>query len=104
MSRAAKVDMSNTAIDVIVVDDFIPEGYVACNSWIGVGMQFNAPEPIPPQPTREEQESYRKLAYEAEADPLFFMAQRGEATMEEWLDKIAEIKARFPYPVDLEQE
>jgi hypothetical protein len=37
-------------------------------------------------------------AYNAEADPLFFMSQRGEATLEEWQAKVAEIKARFPYP------
>jgi len=40
----------------------------------------------------------RKEAYTAEADPLFFKVQRGEATQEEWLAKIAEIKARFPRP------
>jgi hypothetical protein len=38
----------------------------------------------------------RKIAYQFEADPLFFKAQRGEATMQEWQDKIAEIKARYP--------
>lgn len=38
----------------------------------------------------------RAAAYIAESDPLFFKAQRGEATNEEWLAKIAEIKARFP--------
>jgi hypothetical protein len=38
----------------------------------------------------------RRAAYIAEADPLFFKAQRGEATMEEWQAKVAEIKARFP--------
>lgn len=38
----------------------------------------------------------RRSAYIAEADPLFFKAQRGEATMEEWQAKVAEIKARFP--------
>ena len=38
----------------------------------------------------------RKAAYIAEADPLFFKAQRGEATMEEWQAKVAEIKQRFP--------
>jgi hypothetical protein len=38
----------------------------------------------------------RRAAYIAEADPLFFKAQRGEATMEEWQAKIADIKARFP--------
>jgi uncharacterized protein YciI len=43
-----------------------------------------------------EAEANRKAAYIAEADPLFFKAQRGEATVEEWQAKIAEIKARFP--------
>lgn len=38
----------------------------------------------------------RQAAYIAEADPLFFKAQRGEATMEEWQAKVAEIKARYP--------
>jgi len=38
----------------------------------------------------------RRAAYIAEADPLFFKAQRGEATMEEWQAKVAEIKTRFP--------
>jgi hypothetical protein len=38
----------------------------------------------------------RRNAYIAEADSLFFKAQRGEATMEEWQAKVAEIKARFP--------
>jgi hypothetical protein len=36
----------------------------------------------------------RAEAYRAESDPLYFKAQRGEATMQEWLDKVAEIKAR----------
>ena len=38
----------------------------------------------------------RRSAYIVEADPLFFKAQRGEATMEEWHAKVAEIKTRFP--------
>jgi hypothetical protein len=41
-------------------------------------------------------EANRKAAYVAEADPLFFKAQRGEVEQQVWLDKIAEIKARFP--------
>jgi hypothetical protein len=43
-----------------------------------------------------EAEANRKAAYIAEADPLFFRAQRGEVTEQEWLDKVAEIKARYP--------
>lgn len=38
----------------------------------------------------------RQLAYQTESDPLFFQYQRGEATEQDWLDKVAEIKARFP--------
>ena len=38
----------------------------------------------------------RATAYRNEADPLFFKAQRGEATTEQWLEKVAEIKARYP--------
>jgi hypothetical protein len=41
-------------------------------------------------------EGNRRSAYIVEADPLFFKAQRGEATMEEWQAKVAEIKTRFP--------
>ncbi len=40
----------------------------------------------------------RAAAYAAEADPLFFKAQRGEATIEEWEAKVAEIRTRYPYP------
>ena len=38
----------------------------------------------------------RAEAYRNESDPLFFKWQRGEATQQEWLDKVAEIKVRFP--------
>jgi len=47
------------------------------------------------EPTRIA-EANRRAAYVQEADPLFFKAQRGEATEQEWLDKIAEIKQRYP--------
>lgn len=39
----------------------------------------------------------REAAYKIESDSLFFKAQRGEATVQEWQNKVAEIKARFPY-------
>lgn len=38
------------------------------------------------------QEANRKQAYIDESDPIFFKWQRGEATQQEWLDKVAEIK------------
>ena len=46
---------------------------------------------------RAEAERNRAKAYATEADPLFFKAQRGEATMDEWNAKVAEIRARYPY-------
>ena len=49
-------------------------------------------------PTLEQQQAARAEAYKAESDPLFFKAQRGEATMDEWLALVAEIKMRYPYP------
>jgi hypothetical protein len=41
-------------------------------------------------------EEQRANAYRNESDPIFFKYQREEATKEEWLDKIAEIKAKYP--------
>lgn len=43
-------------------------------------------------------EAQRAQAYRNESDPIFFMWQRGEATQQQWLDKVAEIKARYPAP------
>jgi len=51
-------------------------------------------------PSKAAQEEARRAAYQLEADPLFFMAQRGEATLAEWQAKVTEIKARFPYPAE----
>lgn len=39
----------------------------------------------------------RLAAFRDEADPLFFGWQRGENSEQEWLDKCAEIRQRFPY-------
>ena len=41
----------------------------------------------------------RLIAYREESDPIFFDYQRGEATEEEWLEAIQNIKDRYPYPV-----
>ena len=72
----------------------------AAGAWVVVDIP--APEeqqPVEPAAlTKQDQESARRWAYNAESDPIFFMVQRGEATMDEWLAKIAEIKARYPYP------
>lgn len=43
-------------------------------------------------------QSERQAAYVNESDPLFFGWQRGENTEQEWLNKIEEIRTRYPYP------
>lgn len=40
----------------------------------------------------------RQIAYANESDYLYFYAERGKGTKQAWLDKIAEIDARLPYP------
>jgi molybdopterin-guanine dinucleotide biosynthesis protein A len=47
----------------------------------------------------EEIKKLRQIAYMAEADPIFFQAQRESSfKMDDWHTKIAEIEARYPYP------
>lgn len=66
-----------------------------------------------PMPTKEQVEEWlsqigpilknkkieqdRAKAYAKESDTLFFKWQRGEATEQEYLSKVEEIRARFPY-------
>jgi hypothetical protein len=87
---------------VLAEEDFaLEQGWVLLPEGVGPTWLYNGStfsEPLPYVPIREEQEAKRSTAYRNEADPLFFMAQRGKATQQEWLDKIAEIEARFPYP------
>ena len=72
--------------------------------WIGPGDKPSQEEldAAWPQVQYEQQraaiEAQRRNAYTQEADPLFFSYQRGEATEQEWLDAVQDIKDRFPYP------
>ena len=47
---------------------------------------------------KTEANANRAAAFQAEADPLFFKWQAGEATKAEWDAKRAEIRSRYPYP------
>jgi hypothetical protein len=81
----------------------LPES-IPCDPSVGIGWAYNgtsfiAPvQPLSHAPTKEQQEAARQASYQLEADPLFFKWQRGSATEQEWLDMIAEIKLRYPYP------
>ncbi len=68
----------------------------AQEGWTLDGYSLSVAE-MPPI-SKEQQAVNRRIAYMDEADPLFFMVQRGEATEAEWLAKIAEIKSLYPYP------
>jgi hypothetical protein len=64
------------------------------NEW-EVASQSPLLEPyVEPTPYVPDMAAMRREAYQKESDPLYFKWQRGEATQQEWLDKIAEIKTR----------
>jgi hypothetical protein len=89
--------------NVVVADEALESNWVETDQagpgWLYQDGEFLPPPPV--VPTKAEQEAKRKAAYTAEADPLFFMSQRGEATVEEWQAKVAEIKGRYPYPEEI---
>ncbi len=96
---------NGVVINAVLADD----EYAASQGWIllpdGVGPNWRYDgaafsEPLFVHPPKDVQSSARAEAYRSEADPLFFMSQRGEATIEEWQAKVAEIKARYPYPAE----
>jgi hypothetical protein len=102
--RFVQVD-GNTVVNVSADDnrDVAPDGWRAHDTaqigWSFDGTDFVAPAKAPePPPTRAEQEVNRQQAYAAEADPIAMQMLRDEASKEEWLAKIEEIKTRFPYP------
>lgn len=69
--------------------------------WSYDGIEFKKPENTiynsqapAPRPTNSAQ--LRANAYRNEADPIFFKYQRGEIEREVWLNKVQEIKSRYP--------
>lgn len=85
-------------------EDFAAEqGWVLLPTGVGIGWLYDGQAfSIPPDitHTKEQLSDLRAQSYRVEADPIFFKAQRGEATMDEWLAKVAEIKALYPYPAE----
>jgi hypothetical protein len=66
-----------------------------CNSsWTYDGYKFIAPKE--PDIVPIDYNLMKRQAYQEESDPVFFKWQRGEATQQDWIDKVNEIKARYP--------
>lgn len=55
-------------------------------------------DPVTPEAplTSEQISNLRRIAYQNEADPVFFKEQRGEVTQGTWIALVNEIKARYP--------
>ena len=76
---------NNIITNIVVADniDSIPTSgnWIECPKDLWIGDNY--------------QEYIRKQLYIKEADPLYFKWKRGEATEQEWLDKITEIKNKY---------
>jgi len=87
-------------VNIVLAEKPLDDGWIATDEagpgWTYADGVFSPPAPIPP--TREQQEANRQAAYTAEADPMFFKWQAGEATEAEWKAKRQEIRDRYPYP------
>ncbi len=91
--------------EILIVEKNAVTGEVVEKRLTGADAEaYRASWEEPDKVKREWAKSRRAGAYRLEADPLFFKAQRGEATTDEWTAKVAEIKARFPYPVEVKNE
>lgn len=67
--------------------------------WVGEWVFEDIPQPTPEIVAPAAAPTYsllRSQAYRDESDPLFFQEQRGEVPPGTWLEKVAEIKARWP--------
>jgi len=112
--RVALVIDGETPVNSLVISDG-PEGDKTLKdnpSWVEVtglnpmpgvdaGWSYVEGEwiaPLIPEPTIEDIEANRIVAYRETADPLFFQWQRGEATEQEWLDAVEAVKIANPYP------
>lgn len=93
-------EMYSADIDGMVWSGITPSNYLYEN--VMEAIKAGAPVSTPPQPTPESIlagiKAQRAAAYTTEADPLFFKYQRAEADQQEWIDKVEEIRLRYPYP------
>ena len=92
-----EINGENIPVDALAISD---EDYASLMSGQSSGKAIVANETGYPGlvdlVSSYDREALRRAAYTIESDPLFFQYQRGEATREDWLSKVAEIQARHP--------
>jgi len=91
--RGSYQDLEGNEIKIEEIGQQVPEGYFT-QSYLKEYHKNKQEIPL----TNEEVSIKRQIAYSKESDPIFFKWQRGEATKNEWLSSIEEIKQRYPKP------
>lgn len=93
--RLAQIQ-NDIVVNILIADELFPstptDTYIESDT-AGIGWIYKDGELSPPP---IDIDALRHTAYVAESDPIFFKYQREEATKEEWLAKVEEIKARYP--------
>lgn len=94
LSRYGVVDVVEVPVPAVTYKQNVVEGAPSFDgtSWKQTWVVTNKPSAEVATLT----EQLRHNAYTVESDPIFFKWQRGDATQQQWLDKVAEIKARYP--------
>jgi hypothetical protein len=70
--------------------------------WAEIGGMYLSSRFYPTRPSNSQQIENRQLAYQKQSDPIFFMYQRGTATEQEWKLVIENVKSRYPYYFDVD--
>jgi hypothetical protein len=96
-----KYQFSPIEIDAEVNDDFLNEEIrtgLSYRFYVKDGVVYKkTDEELKAEPDYNEYMSLKRAeAYKQESDALFFKYQRGEVTEQDWLDKVQEIKDRYP--------
>lgn len=101
---AGGINTSYTTANTTVIDTTPPEPPIAFvwrwedSGWVCIDQDaIDAYTASQTALYNSNQAQLRADAYKQESDPVFFKAQREEATMDEWRALVAEIKERYPY-------
>jgi len=77
------------------IEHYVPNTYSYVSGKIEIANQENYNGYV--SSYNQNQRLLRADAYRNQSDPLFFKAQRQEIPMQEWLDKVNAIKAKYSY-------